>query len=361
MSKIVVAMSGGVDSSVAAALLKEQGHEVSGMMLRLWSQPGKESENACCTLESVSLAEQVARQLGIPFRTVDAKQPFREIVVEYFLESHLRGETPNPCLMCNRHIRWGILLEEAQKLGADYLATGHYVRTREKDGVIQLLRGVDKGKDQAYVLHVLNQAQLNRSLFPIGAYPKSEIRAMARRFNLPVAEKADSQDLCFLSGGDYRDFLREYAPESIQVGEIRNRKGEVLGKHQGLANYTIGQRKGLGISSPRPLYVLAKNQRENLLIVGEKAELGQKTMRVTNVNWISGVTPAEKFRAQVKIRYTAREAWAEIEPIHVELSSAEVSVTFDEPLRDITPGQAAVFYDGEVCLGGGMIKTANLR
>ena len=351
MSKIIIAMSGGVDSSVAAALLKEQGHEVSGMMLRLWSQPGKESENACCTLESVSLAEQVARQLDIPFQTIDAKQPFREIVVEYFLESHLRGETPNPCLMCNRHIRWGILLEEALKLGADFMASGHYVRTREKDGEIQLLRGVDRGKDQAYVLHVLTQAQLKRSLFPIGEYPKSEIRELARQFNLPVAEKADSQDLCFLSGGDYRDFLREYAPQTTQPGKILNRKGEVLGEHQGLANYTIGQRKGLGISSPNPLYVLAKDTRKNQLIVGEKADLGQKTMRVASVNWISGEAPTEKFRAQVKIRYTAREAWAEIELT----DSTQAQITFDTPLRDITPGQAAVFYDGEVCLGGGMI------
>ena len=352
MSKIIIAMSGGVDSSVAAALLKEQGHEVSGMMLRLRSQPGKESENACCTLESVSLAEQVARQLDIPFQTIDAKQPFREIVVEYFLESHLRGETPNPCLMCNRHIRWGILLEEALKLGADFMASGHYVRTREKDGEIQLLRGVDRGKDQAYVLHVLTQAQLKRSLFPIGEYPKSEIRELARQFNLPVAEKADSQDLCFLSGGDYRDFLREYAPQTTQPGKILNRKGEVLGEHQGLANYTIGQRKGLGISSPNPLYVLAKDTQKNQLIVGEKADLGQKMMRVAGINWISGKAPTEKFRAQVKIRYTAREAWAEIAPT----DSTQAQITFDTPLRDITPGQAAVFYDGEVCLGGGIIQ-----
>ncbi len=368
MAKVVVAMSGGVDSSVAAALLKEQGHDVTGMMLRLWSQPGKESENACCTFEALSLAERVARQLKIPFRALDAQQPFRDIVVEYFLKSHLRAETPNPCLLCNRFIRWEILLREARNLGADYLATGHYVRTRKRAGKVQLLRGADKKKDQAYVLHLLTQEQLKASLFPVGTYPKSEIRALARKFDLPVAEKADSQDLCFLSGGDYRDFLRIYAPQSLRSGEIRNRAGDVLGRHRGLANYTIGQRKGLGVSSARPLYVLAKNREQNVLIVGEKSALGRRSMRVTNINWISGEMPVRKFRAQVKIRYAAREVWAEVEPLLQNagkgsegtlFQNSEFSVVFERPLSGLTPGQAAVFYDGEVCLGGGTIKGAS--
>ncbi len=359
MSKIIVAMSGGVDSSVAAALLKEQGHEVEGMMLRLWSQPGKESENACCTLESLSLAEQVANQLDIPFHTVDAKEPFRDIVVDYFLDSYARGETPNPCLMCNRHIRWGILLEEALKLGADFIATGHYVQTQSRDdGEIELLRGVDKGKDQAYVLHVLTQEQLKKSIFPIGQYPKSEIRALARKFNLPVAEKADSQDLCFISGGDYRDFLREYAPNTTQKGKIINSEGEVLGEHQGLASYTIGQRKGLGVSAPNPLYVLRKDVEKNELVVGELDELGEKVMRIADISWVNkrkslGKEKASVFRAEVKIRYGAKEAWAEITPI----GGTQVQVTFDTPQRGISPGQAAVFYDGEICLGGGIIQS----
>ena len=352
MSKIVVAMSGGVDSSVASALLKEQGHNVIGMMLRLWSQPGKEGENTCCTLESLSLAEQVARQVDIPFHVIDAKQPFRDIVVNYFLESYARGETPNPCLMCNRHIRWGVLRDYALALGADFIASGHYVRLRRKaGGEIQLLRGVDRGKDQAYVLHVLNQIQLRQSLFPIGDYPKSEIRELARQFGLPVAEKADSQDLCFLSGGDYRDFLREYAPQTTQPGQIVTRSGEVLGEHQGLAFYTIGQRKGLGIAASRPLYVLSKDMTTNMLIVGAANELGQRELTVTEINWISGKAPSEPFRAQVKIRYTAQEAWAEVMPD----GRKQAQVTFDAPQRDITSGQAAVFYDGDVVLGGGKI------
>lgn len=355
MAKVIVAMSGGVDSSVAAALLREQGHDVEGLMLRLWSQPGKESENACCTLESMSLAERVARQLDIPFHTVDAKTTFRNTVVEYFIESYARAETPNPCLMCNRHIRWGVLLEEALALGADFIASGHYVRTQKDEaGNVQLLRGVDRGKDQAYVLHVLTQEQLQCSIFPIGAYPKTEIRALARKFNLPVADKADSQDLCFLSGGDYRDFLREYAPQTTQPGEIVTRTGEVLGAHQGLAYYTIGQRKGLGVSSPVPLYVLGKNSARNQLVVGKKEELGSQTARVDEINWIAGKAPKDSFRAEVKIRYTAQEAWAEIQPIN----GNQAQITFDAPQRDITPGQAAVFYAGEICLGGGTIRSS---
>ena len=355
MSKIVVAMSGGVDSSVAAALLKEQGHEVIGMMLRLWSQPGKESENACCTLESVSLAEQIARQFDIPFHTIDAKQPFRDIVVNYFLKSYTSGQTPNPCLMCNRHIRWGVLRDEALALSAEYVASGHYARLeKDADRRTQLLRGVDPTKDQSYVLHVLTQGQLQTSLFPVGGYPKTEIRALARKFNLPVAEKADSQDLCFLSGGDYRDFLREYAPQTTHPGKITTQSGEILGEHQGLAFYTIGQRKGLGIAAPNPLYVLKKDAETNALIVGTADELGQSKMQVGELNWMSGEAPEMPLRAQVKIRYTAKEAWAQIMPI----SQKRVQVTFDAPQRDITPGQAAVFYDGNIVLGGGMILSS---
>ena len=355
MAKVVVAMSGGVDSSVAAALLKEQGHDVTGMMLRLWSQPGKEESNRCCTLDSQLLARRVANKLDIPFYVIDAKDTFREIVVDYFLEGYARAETPNPCLMCNRHIRWGALREHALALGAEYLASGHYVRLQKKDdGEVQLLRGVDRGKDQAYVLHVLTQEKLRQSLFPVGDYPKSEIRAMAKKFGLPVASRADSQDLCFLAGGDYRDFLREYAPQTTQPGEIVTSEGAVLGEHQGLAFYTIGQRKGLGIAAPHPLYVLRKNLAHNQLIVGKAEELGSQTAQVDGINWVSGSAPNEPFRAEVKIRYTAKESWAEITPIGVD----QAQITFDAPQRDITPGQAAVFFDGEICLGGGIIRSS---
>ena len=353
MAKVVIAMSGGVDSSVAAALLKEQGHDVTGMMLRLWSQPGKEESNRCCTLDSQLLARRVANKLDIPFYVIDAKEAFRETVVDYFLDGYSRGETPNPCLMCNRQIRWGVLREHALALGADFMASGHYVRLQHTDsGDIQLLRGVDRGKDQSYVLHVLTQQKLAQSLFPVGDYPKSEIREIAHRFGLPTASRADSQDLCFLAGGDYRDFLREYAPQTTQPGEIVNNEGAVLGEHQGLAFYTIGQRKGLNVSSPVPLYVLAKDSVQNKLVVGQAGELGSNGMDVGGINWVSGTAPNEPFRAEVKIRYTAKEAWAEIKP----LGTDQAKITFDAPQRDITPGQAAVFYDSEICLGGGAIQ-----
>jgi tRNA-specific 2-thiouridylase len=355
MAKVVVAMSGGVDSSVAAALLKEQGHDVTGMMLRLWSQPGKEESNRCCTLDSQLLARRVANKLDIPFYVIDAKDVFRDVVVEYFLDGYSRAETPNPCLMCNRHIRWGTLREHAQALGAEYLASGHYVRLQKKnDGEVQLLRGVDKGKDQAYVLHVLTQEKLRQSLFPVGDYPKTEIREMAKKFGLPVATRSDSQDLCFLAGGDYRDFLREYAPQTTEPGEIVTSEGELLGEHQGLANYTIGQRKGLGLSSTVPLYVLDKDAARNQLIVGQAEELGKRKLTVDDINWISGNVPRNAIRAQVKIRYTAKEAWAEIVPVGAD----QAEITFDAPQRDITPGQSTVFYDGEICLGGGRIRSA---
>ncbi len=352
MPEVVVAMSGGVDSSVAAALLKRQGYKVTGMMLRLWSEPGKEDSNRCCTPDSMALARRVAAKLDIPFYVVDAKETFRRTVVQAFLDGYAQGVTPNPCLVCNRRIRWGLLLEHALALGADYLATGHYARLRRReDGRYELLRAVDRGKDQSYVLHVLTQEQLARSLFPVGEYTKEEIRRMAEEFGLPTASRADSQDLCFLAGEDYREFLRRHVPETVRPGPIVTREGKVLGQHQGLAFYTVGQRKGLGIAAPRPLYVLEKDVAANTLVVGTAEELGQREMRVTAINWIAGEAPDGPFRAQVKIRYRAREAWAEVMPEGAD----RASVRFDAPQRDITPGQAAVFYHGDVCLGGGVI------
>lgn len=353
MSKVVVAMSGGVDSSVAAALLKEQGHEVTGMMLRLWSEPGKEDTNRCCTPDSMAQARRVAAKLDIPFYVIDAKDVFRETVVEYFLEGYARGETPNPCLICNRKIRWTFLLEHALALGVEYMATGHYVRRMQaENGTVSLLRAVDRNKDQSYVLHVLTQEKLKHALFPVGDYPKPEIRQIAERHGLPTASRKDSQDLCFLAGEDYRNFLQRNAAEMLKPGEIVTRAGQTLGAHNGLANYTIGQRKGLGVASPVPLYVLGKNAAQNALIVGTQDELGSDTLTARDVNWVSGEVPANPFPAEVKIRYTAKEAKALVTP----LGEGQVQVRFDAPQRDITAGQAAVFYQGEVMLGGGIIQ-----
>jgi tRNA-specific 2-thiouridylase len=360
MTKVVVAMSGGVDSSAAAAILKQQGYDVIGMMLRLWSEPGKEGSNRCCTPDAMALARRVAAQLDIPFYVVDAKKLFRSTVVNYFLEEYIQGATPNPCLVCNRIIRWKFLLEHAMAMGAEYMATGHYVRLRsiqvqKKDQPTeerkQLMRAIDHKKDQSYVLHVLNQEQLEKALFPVGEFPKEKIRELAGGLGLPTASRPDSQDLCFLAGEDYRNFIKRNAPGSLKPGVIVNRDGMVLGEHQGISFYTIGQRKGLGLASTQPYYVLAKQAETNKLIVGLEADLGQDELTVENVHWIAGESPEKVFRAEVKIRYSAKEAWAEIR-CHKD---GGVKVRFDHPQRDITIGQAAVIYDGDVVLGGGII------
>jgi len=352
MTKVVVAMSGGVDSSVAAALLKQQGYDVIGMMLRLWSEPGKEDSNRCCTPDSMAQARRVAALLDIPFYVIDAKNVFRETVVQYFLDGYARGETPNPCLLCNRQIRWTFLLDHALALGAEKMATGHYARLTDEGGRMKLLKAIDDAKDQSYVLHVLMQEKLQRALFPVGEYPKPEIRKIAESFGLPTASRKDSQDLCFLAGEDYRNFLRRNAPEINQPGNIETPDGKVIGQHSGLANYTIGQRKGLNLASPVPLYVVTKRSTSNALVVGTADQLGFDELIARDVNWIGGDAPSEPFRALVKIRYTARAVPAEVTPLE---GGSRAKVKFDAPARDVTAGQAAVFYVGEEVLGGGII------
>jgi tRNA-specific 2-thiouridylase len=350
-TKVVVAMSGGVDSSVAAALLKEQGYDVTGMMLRLWSEPGKEESNRCCTPDSMAQARRVAGILDIPFYVIDAKDVFRETVVQYFLDGYARGETPNPCLICNRQIRWTFLLNHALALGAEFMATGHYVRIQNSElGTRKLLRALDHSKDQSYVLHVLGQDKLKYALFPVGEYPKTEIRVIAEKFGLPTASRKDSQDLCFLAGEDYRNFLQRNAAEILTPGDIVTQDGKVVGRHNGLANYTIGQRKGLGASSPVPLYVITKQAVNNTLVVGALEELGFTELIARDVNWV-GEAPHEPFRALVKIRYTAKE----VEGLVTLLPQDKIQVEFDAPARDVTAGQAAVLYRGEEMLGGGII------
>lgn len=346
-------MSGGVDSSVAAALLKEQGYDVIGMMMRLWSEPGKEESNRCCTPDAMAQARRVAGILDIPFYVVDAKDVFRETVVQYFLDGYARGETPNPCLICNRQIRWTFLLNHALALGAEFMATGHYVKISNAElGIRKLFRAVDHAKDQSYVLHVLNQDKLKHALFPVGDYPKPEIRVIAEKFGLPTASRKDSQDLCFLAGEDYRNFLQRNAAEMLKPGDIVTQDdGKVVGQHNGLANYTIGQRKGLGAASPVPLYVITKQAENNVLVVGTQDELGFSELTARDVNWVSGNAPQEPFRALVKIRYTAKE----IEGLVTPLPQNQIRVEFDAPARDVTAGQAAVIYQSEEMLGGGII------
>lgn len=353
--RVVVAMSGGVDSSVAAALLVERGYDVTGMMMRLWSEPGAgpaAPANRCCTPDQMADARRVADHLNIPFYVVDVQSRFRETVVQYFIDEHLAGHTPNPCILCNRQIRFSYLFQRAMALDADYLATGHYARLRPGKAGIELVQARDTHKDQSYVLHVLRAEQLDKVLFPCGDYTKDEIRDLARRFGLPVASKQESQDLCFLGDGDYRRFLRQYAPEVNHPGPILDQDGRTLGTHEGLAFYTIGQRKGLNLSSQEPLYVTGKDSGRNALIVGSRNALEFGGLYAHTVNWLSGDSPAEALRAAVKIRYKAPALPAWVTP----LVNGEVRVDFDEPVRAITPGQGAVFYQGDVCLGGGIVK-----
>ena len=387
MARIVVAMSGGVDSSVAAALLKEQGHEVIGIMLRLWSEPhlidddGVERvvQNKCCSLESVDDARRVARMLDIPFYLVNVEQEFKDIVVDHFYEEYVAGRTPNPCLNCNRHIRFTVLLNRALALDADYLATGHYVRVDQHPltGKYRLRRGIDPEKDQSYVLHVLNQPQLAHACFPLGEYTKPQVRAMAAERGMSIASKAESQEICFVAQNDYRGFIERYAQlderepvvagarinvatssRPIQIprpGPIYNQDGQELGRHRGLAYYTIGQRKGLGLTSTEPLHVLSIDAERNALVVGPASALEKTGFTVGKMHYVSGETPTEPFRAKVRIRYKAPEQEAEVTP----LPGNRVHVELLRPQRAITPGQAAVFYGGEEgdeVLCGGIIE-----
>lgn len=384
MARVVVAMSGGVDSSVAAALLKEQGHEVIGIMLRLWSEPGmiddegleKVVQNKCCSLEAVDDARRVARKLDIPFYLVNVEQEFKENVVDLFYQEYVAGRTPNPCLTCNRHIRFTLLLNRALALDADYLATGHYVRVDDhpQTGKRRLRRGIDPDKDQSYVLHVLNQMQLSHASFPLGAYTKPQVRAMAAERGLSVASKPESQEICFVAQNNYRGFIERYATAAeeespagggipttsngmIQIprpGPIYDQSGKTLGRHRGLAYYTIGQRKGLGLTSNEALHVLEINAAQNALVVGPAEALLKSTCTVGKMHYVSGEIPTRPFTALARIRYKAPEQEALITPLDAE----HVQVTFSRPLRSVTPGQAAVFYsgeDGDEVLCGGII------
>jgi tRNA-specific 2-thiouridylase len=296
-------------------------------------------------------ARRVADRLGIPFYVLDVQAHFRQTIVQFFIDEHLAGRTPNPCIECNRQIRFTYLLEQALALGASHLATGHYARIRHTAGGYRLLKGRDEAKDQSYVLHVLGQYQLAHALFPVGEYTKDEVRGLARRFGLPVAAKQESQDLCFLSDGDYRRFLRQHDARTAQPGPIVDQDGRELGRHEGLSFYTIGQRKGLGLAAGEPLFVLRKDAADNALIVGPREALERFELVAHGVNWIRGCAPDGPIEAEVKIRYKAAALPALVTP----LGSDRASVTFAEPVYGVTAGQGAVFYAGEVCLGGGLI------
>jgi len=350
-SRIVVGMSGGVDSSVAAALLKDQGYDVIGVMLRLWSDSN--TENRCCAPDAQLEARRIAAQLDIPFYVIDAQDAFYQAVVQPFIDGYAGGITPNPCLNCNRQIRWKFLRSRAKALGAEYISTGHYARIKiSKNGSYQLLKNPDPDKDQSYFLHVLTQDDLSWTVFPLADLSKPEVRQLARDYGLAVADRPDSQDLCFVGQDNYRGFLREVDPSILKPGSIVDLDGVVLGEHQGLAEFTIGQRKGLGIAGPEPYYVIEKDIANNALIIGFKNKLGRMSFNAEDVNWISGESPTDPFNANIRIRYKSKAVPGQITAHGNKLAQIELT----ESLPDITPGQAAVFYQDQICLGGGIIQ-----
>jgi tRNA-specific 2-thiouridylase len=352
--RVIVGMSGGVDSSVAAALLVEQGYEVVGVTMRLWTAhdaealPGKQS---CCSVEDVDDAVAVAQTLGIRHYVLNFEREFREGVVDYFVAEYTRGRTPNPCLACNEHVKYKALLERALALDADFLATGHYARVRRSADGYQLLRAVDEAKDQSYVLYTLGQAELARLLLPIGGYEKSEVRRIAAHFDLPVADKPDSNEICFVPNNDYRTFLAERLPQAAgQVVEAAS--GRVVGEHAGYTGYTVGQRKGLGAFGARQ-YVVGIRPETNVVLIGDPDLLYSTQVVAARLRWVSGAPPPAPARVQAKIRYKSDPA-----PATLRVDGDRAEVRFDEPQRAITPGQAVVFYDDEVVLGGGTIEAS---
>src|SRR5690554_46128 len=348
--RVIVAMSGGVDSSAAAALLLEAGYEVVGVTLRIWEPP--QSKETKEDIPGVNDARRVAEKLGIPFYVVDFREIFTREVVKYFTDSYLQGMTPNPCVVCNNRVKFTALARQARSLQADYIATGHYAR-RGYDSTTErftLRQGKDRQKDQSYVLFGLSQQQLAKSIFPLGEYTKKEVRAITRAQKIPTAGKPESQEICFIPDNDYGCFLQKHRPEAMQPGDIVDTGGRVLGRHKGVAFYTIGQRKGLGIGGGTPYYVVALRPEEQLVVVGKDEEVFRRECRVTGINWVSISPPRSLFTAEVKIRYSARAATAVIEP-----EGDGAWLRFFRPQRAVTPGQAAVFYRKDLVLGGGFI------
>ncbi len=349
--RVLVAMSGGVDSSATAALLQEEGFDVIGITMQLLER--SHNWGGCCGLDGIEDAKRVAHKLGIPHYVVNFREIFREKVISNFCEEYKHGRTPNPCIRCNQYLKFEDVLKKADELGAEYIATGHYARI-EHDPHSQrdiLKKGIDSRKDQSYFLYVMKQAQLRRTLMPLGNLTKDRVRQIAVEKELPVANKPESQEICFIPDNKYREFLKQHIPEAIIPGAIVDAEGKVIGQHQGIPFYTIGQRRGLGISAPEPLYVNALVPESNTIVAGRKADVYGDSLVASELNWIAVKKLSQPLDIKVRIRYLHQEADAVITP----LDEDNVQITFQTPQMAITPGQAVVFYDEDTVVGGGTI------
>lgn len=350
-------MSGGVDSSVAAALLKEEGYKVIGVTMQIWPSDNQEGGNrfgGCCSLDAVEDAKKVAYQLSIPHYVMNFRDLFAREVIADFCREYSRGRTPNPCIRCNQYIKFGALREKSRELDADFIATGHYARIEldKAKGIFVLKKGVDPKKDQSYVLYPISGKQLGSTLFPTGNYTKDKIREIAAEMGLPVANKPDSQEICFIPDKNYHKFLKDYIPEAVKPGPIVDEQGKIMGRHRGIVFYTVGQRRGLGIPEKAPLYVIAIEPRKNTIVVGGKEQIYGSELIASGLNWLTINRLKEPITVKAKIRYRHHEAEALVSP----LDEDRVYVKFAEPQMAITPGQAIVFYDGDTVIGGGLIE-----
>ena len=355
--KVIVGMSGGVDSSVAAWLLKEQGYDVIGVTMQIWQDEDLQvmEENAgCCGLSAVDDARAVAAKIGIPYYVMNFKKEFKAYVMDDFVREYCCGRTPNPCIRCNRYVKWEALLNRCLSLGADYIATGHYAQVVRLSNGRYALKAAPSSKDQTYALYNLTQEQLSHTLMPVGAYTKDEIREIASNIGLKVAAKPDSQDICFIPDGNYARFLESYTGQKAPEGDFVDIKGNVIGRHQGITHYTIGQRKGLGLAMGHPVFVTEVRPETNEVVIGENSDVFSRGLIANNLNFMSVCPPQKKVpvRLFAKVRYAHKGAWCTLEM--QEDNSARC--IFDEPVRAITPGQAVVFYDGDVVAGGGVIE-----